>query len=239
MNTARTITEALFKHTPFALACAMTVFAFLTAMLLVFLIERAAHKQRQHSRYLQKLIADHAPDETIIAVYRQQKPIRHLQIIRYVCCAIFFFSCISIAEFAVMYHTAKQHGFTDQYTETVHNLWDNIQYSPIEDVLPTKKTNIAVIYYRFGCEDCKLIHEELTSRITPADNVYWVNTRSKQGIALRESYPIPKVPTAIYINENGIATTYVLYKKSTQQDRTVIEVHQKNIAQLNEQIAND
>lgn len=89
-----------------------------------------------------------------------------------------------------------------------------IEYSPEEDVLPDDYSELKgkiILYFRFGCQDCEDVYEDLSRQIEPVrDDVYWVSTRSEQGERLRETYPVDHVPSLVYISTTGEAFKYRL-----------------------------
>lgn len=89
-----------------------------------------------------------------------------------------------------------------------------IEYSPEENVLPEDYNELKgkiILYFRFGCQDCEDVYEDLSRQIEPVkDDVYWVSTRSEQGEKLRETYPVDHVPSLVYISTTGEAFKYRL-----------------------------
>lgn len=128
--------------------------------------------------------------------------------------------------------TANKHGFTEPKTTTLNTICNSIKYSPTEDILPSDKTDIIVIYYRFGCSDCELLYNKIKNRTDNVNHIYWIATRSKQGIELRKSYPITEVPSSIYIDTSGEMTEYSLSIKSTSNNQTSISLNEKNLNNL-------
>lgn len=130
-------------------------------------------------------------------------------------------SICAILSFAVMltlnisYSVAQKHG---AYTRnmTIETMYDGIARSPIESTLPENLDGCIIIYYRFDCPDCKAIYDDLMTASENVDNIYFVSSRSEQGSALLNQFPVEEVPSGIYIRMytyNG-ALTYtkkVLY----------------------------
>ena len=82
--------------------------------------------------------------------------------------------------------------------------------SPYETKLPDDFTELAgklVVYYRY---DCSLCHDEMKNIQTALKDypVYYVCTRSEQGKALRELYPIDAVPSIVYICNDPVSVHY-------------------------------
>lgn len=105
---------------------------------------------------------------------------------------------------------ASNHGM---YTNdiTIEQLLQGVSHSPVEDDLPDDLSGSIILFYRFGCKDCEAVYEELAAYVAEKPNVYWVSSRSKQGEALRKTYPIESVPTGIYIHADDTDT----YTKKT------------------------
>ena len=60
-----------------------------------------------------------------------------------------------------------------------------------------------VIYYRFGCRDCEQIYDELKEDVEKSGiSATWVATRTSNGQALLEYYPVEEVPTLILIKKH-------------------------------------
>lgn len=113
------------------------------------------------------------------------------------------------------YIVATFHGL---YTTdlTVKQLHTGIKNTPVEDKLPDDIEGCIIIFYKFGCTDCGAIYEDLSAYTKDLENVYWISSRSEQGKALRVTYPIESVPTAIYIHVNSDDNSYT--KKALHAD---------------------
>lgn len=114
-------------------------------------------------------------------------------------------SVIAIASVLVMitlnasYAVAQKHG---AYTRdiTIESMYYGISHSPVESTLPeTLEPGAIIIYYRFDCPDCHAIYEDLMRATENVDNIYFVSSRSEQGKALIELYPVNEVPSGIYL----------------------------------------
>lgn len=112
---------------------------------------------------------------------------------------------------------------------TFYEILNSLKDTPKEDTLPKDLSGSIVIFYRFGCPDCKAIYPELNERLSDVPDVYYVLSRSEQGKELRKSYPIPSVPTAMYFSANGKhCYTYELDK---QEDGTTV-LNTENLERL-------
>lgn len=127
---------------------------------------------------------------------------------------------------------AIKHGFTEYKTTTLNEICYSITHSPIEDTLPTNLNDTIIIYYRFGCSDCELLYNKIYNRLNNVNHVYWVATRSEQGIELRKTYPIAEVPTSIYIDTSGEMTEYTLSTKTENNNQTTISLNEENLNAL-------
>lgn len=68
--------------------------------------------------------------------------------------------------------------------------------------------NKAVIYVRYDCVDCIVLHDELAS----IQDVIFLSSRSKRGKAARELYDIhlTEVPQGVYIDPDGNAMNIII-----------------------------
>lgn len=139
-------------------------------------------------------------------------------------CKIILYSVILITTvlIATAWHTARTartHGCTNaQLKETTADcIWRSIDCSPVENTLPEDKTSKIILYYKFGCKDCEAIYQELYLHTKDIPDIYWIATRSEQGINLRKQYPIKNVPSGIAVNHTGNTLTKVLYRKNRNQ----------------------
>lgn len=111
---------------------------------------------------------------------------------------------------AVLYHEARQRGL-ESSDIPMSELIDGIRHSPKASKLPVDGdiTGSVVIYYRFGCNDCHAVYASLRTLVDGNDDVYWVPTRSEQGVELRTRYPVAEVPAAVYVYKND-PSSYVI-----------------------------
>lgn len=136
-------------------------------------------------------------------------------------------SAVTFTEGVTLYYHAKQHGMY-QHSMTWKEIQNNLQTSPKEDTLPNHLQNSLIIYYKFGCEDCEAIYTDLNTLLKGKSNVYWISTRSKQGIELRKTYPVSKVPSGIYITDRNAAIIKPLYQ--TKESHAIL--HHENLTML-------
>lgn len=133
---------------------------------------------------------------------------------------IFVLTILGIAILFASYNIATKHGL---YTTdlTINQLYNGIKNTPVEDKLPEDTSGCIILFYKFGCKDCEAIYNELLEYTKNKPKIYWVSSRSEQGKALLENYPIESVPTGIYIHTNSDKTRYTkksLYYTSNSGD---------------------
>lgn len=152
---------------------------------------------------------------------------------------------------AIVYINALSHGADEEkYTR------EYVLKHPSEVLYSTIKSHKAaydyepgygdvVIYYRFGCKDCEQIYDELKKDVEDSGiNVVWIATRTSNGKALLEYYPVKEVPTLILIKKSGEYEEYKPYtlndKGEADYDETLIpylkELQDGMYAEIKEQI---
>lgn len=149
----------------------------------------------------------------IIKATKKEKPkpwIYPTQVIAFV---ILIFTATAQINAIKLNTIADKHGFYQIDTMPIKQIYPEIDALPEENDLPENMTDVTVIYYKFGCPDCKAIHKDLHEQLKVYDNVYYIYTRSKTGKQLRKTYPVKKIPSAIYIDKNKHTYACVLYKK--------------------------
>ena len=157
---------------------------------------------------------EHDEYENYIKVSKRRIPATIISIVISVC---MIFSMLSIYALLDTYHIAYTHGYRGTLQENASGLWKTIHETPVEDKLPDNIDDLnqcLILYYRFGCPDCAATFKDISSRVKDVDGVYWVASRSDQGIKLRETYPVAEVPAGIYIRKDGTTVDYVLYYKT-------------------------
>lgn len=89
-----------------------------------------------------------------------------------------------------------------------------------EDRLPEDLANSIIIFYRDDCGDCAAVYPELAAMLKGENAVYWIKSRSAQGMKLRGDYPIAAVPAAVYIESDG-KTNHTVYLSEIKDGRTI------------------
>lgn len=85
-----------------------------------------------------------------------------------------------------------------ELNSTVQDFIKGFTVTPMEDRLPDDIGHTLIIFYRYDCNDC---HQTLPAIQEALKDypVFYINSRSTQGEALREEYPISFVPSLVYI----------------------------------------
>lgn len=106
-----------------------------------------------------------------------------------------------LAIYGVFYAKAFSKGMpiADLYRESTLAISERICALPDESELPEDLTGCIVIVYRWGCQDCDDVMPVLRNRLSENPAVYYCSSRSPQGKALLEQYPVAQVPAGIYI----------------------------------------
>ena len=110
------------------------------------------------------------------------------------------------------YLIAKDHGYNAGPNVNIASLWTHIHTSPVEDEIPGTVEGKLFILYRFGCADCNDTYEDIRTKLEGISDTYWIASRSDQGQAFLKEHPVPEVPTALYIKQDGTELTFKLYK---------------------------
>lgn len=212
--------EPIFSkiHLPILILCSFLVF--IASIRCLYVLEK--HKLQRNIK--QKLSDDNSSNT--------HKEIKYLMLWRFLTSCTVFLTGITWIFSLNLFYTAYQHGFREYMKQNIHDIINSIEYSPEEDTLPNDITNITVIYYRFGCKDCEKMYHSLSEKFDNVSDVYWIATRSKQGTKLRETFPIETVPSAIYISDKETAVLFELYTKSTENNKTTIELNENGIDDL-------
>lgn len=86
---------------------------------------------------------------------------------------------------------------------TIGEMASGFLNSPYEDDLSQDLSGKLIILYRFDCGNCHDVYPDLKEAIKDRE-AYWVCSRSEQGRALLEKYPVSSVPTGMYICHDGV-----------------------------------
>ena len=146
-----------------------------------------------------------------LAKKKQKKP----PIILVAVLLILTIACLGASLYSAMFiNNARKHGMwngNNFITDVVK--WMDV--TPVEDELPEDLTDCFIVFYRFDCKDCHQIWDDLKKEADTffehtGSKVYFVSTRSKQGEALRETIPVEKVPSAVYIKDMNATVPYYM-----------------------------
>lgn len=127
------------------------------------------------------------------------------------------FSVTALICLTATYAKAKTHGYFKDANVTVAELWKGIHGTPEQSDIPSDietRTQCLILYFKFGCPDCAATHKDIEAAVGHLDDTYWVSSRSDIGRKLLEKYPVPEVPSAVYIKKDGTYLTYILYKST-------------------------
>ena len=119
---------------------------------------------------------------------------------------------------------ASSHGMY-QNNLSIKEIQDLIKVTPKESKLPSNLNNALIIYYKFGCPDCRAIYNDLTDKLKDKQ-VYWISVKSKTGIDLLNKYPTSEVPAGLYITNNSSGVIKSLSK--TLNNKTVLDINNLN-----------
>lgn len=178
-----------------------------------------------HTKYCKKY--EETEDEKII---RRENLLRFLVLILFFTTGLFFSNAVTIG---TAFYTAKSHGFTadadGKYTITYGEmLYLNRNSVKETDIDVNDLKGKAVIYVRYDCPDCVMLHSQLAE----LDDMIFLSSRTDKGKSARELYSIvlTEVPQGVYIDENGKAT--VINIMQGQGDNLTLDLQQ--IAALRE-----
>lgn len=105
---------------------------------------------------------------------------------------------------------ARTHGATNEslnrisWYEVITHTLNTPKESEIKDL--NNLSDCYIIYYKFTCPDCTGTYRELQQWLNahpPDANLYYVAADSKNGMELRQNFPVDTVPSMIYIYPNG------------------------------------
>ena len=171
----------------------------LVIAIMFFVISEKKRAKTQHERNEIALTLHEHPEESVPL----KKAARRETLFTVSSIALFSVIIISVfcvTSFGVTFKAAWDRG-----------LWNSIHVTHVEDELPEDLSQKLIICYRFGCKDCEDTYEALTEALQNTQDVYWIATRSKQGVAFKDKYNVETVPSAIYITKNGEALSFTLY----------------------------
>lgn len=120
---------------------------------------------------------------------------------------------------------AVKYGAYDDFyeTETISSIRDNTEKGFIDQSgsLPTDLSGSILIYFRYGCNDCKATHDDITEAVKGHKDVYFVSTRSATGRLLIQKYPAEVVPSGTYIYSGEGNNCFTLKLYDTSDGKTI------------------
>lgn len=209
--------EPIFSHV--YLPILMTCTAILTIIMTIGLYLIAVHWMSNDTRTVSENYKKHHHS-------KKEWTFKFLYSVMYF--LILSYTTISFA----LFYTAYQHGYREYMTQDIQEIIYAVKHTPVEDVLPDDLTNTTIIYYRFGCNDCNKIDNQLQEKFKNSPNTYWVATRSEQGKDLRKDYPVESVPSALYIDNQKTGIVFDLAIKQTINGKISTSVNEQNINEL-------
>ena len=170
-------------------------------------------------------------NETNSGVQHKVTAVKALILLLFSTSGLFIGNLISIA---ITYNTAISHGMTPNINTGQYDLtYGEIQAYNKKSI---KETDIdiddlkgkAVIFVRYDCPDCILLHDQLAQ----LDDMVFLSSRSTLGKSARELYDInlTEVPQGAYIDIDGNVTTISI----VHRDENTITLDLQQIAILRE-----
>lgn len=119
-----------------------------------------------------------------------------------VCMCVIAIGLAIAITFLTIYIVASNHGM-DNPNITISEVIDGIKHTPKENnKLPDDTKGSIIILYKFDCDDCKAIYNDLSDALKDNENIYWISSTSKQGKKLTEEFTVSEVPTGLYMRYN-------------------------------------
>lgn len=225
INFIEELLEPIFSnvHLPVMMTCLII----LSILITVGLYHITAH-------YMNKHVKEQTPSN-IEKIYTKPMTIKRYHwsktewTFKFIYTLVYFLALTYTTLSCMLFAIAYQHGYREYMKQTVHEIIYSVKHTPIESKLPNDLTNATIIYYRFGCNDCNKIDNQLQEKFKDSPKTYWVATRSKQGKDLREDYPIESVPSAVYITEDKKGIVFDLATKTTINEKVSTSVNEDNV----------
>lgn len=139
----------------------------------------------------------------------------------YIAAMLALYACI-FAYSAKMSVDGIRHGVYDPDT-TLHEISERLPVTPVESAVPDDVSGSLLIYFRFGCSDCEAVYNNLYSELKNIPNVYYVSTRSEQGLELLAKYPVEETPSAVYVYPDGTAFAKSVLHKTDNTGAVVLD----------------
>lgn len=147
---------------------------------------------------------------------------------RIITITVIIFAAITLVFIAINV-AGMQHGMTKADMPTTEVIY-RINHTPKQTKkLPEDTKGSIIVLYRFDCDDCTAIYDDLASLLNETvdkDNknkIYYVSAESKLGKELAEEFSITEVPTGLYMRYNDYdesikAVRYSLYTTDNNGD---------------------
>ena len=117
----------------------------------------------------------------------------------------FAISLLVIIIYSIIFSNATKYGaYGDFYKKnTLAEIQYNIRHGFLDqsDEVPDDPKGCVILFFKWNCEDCTNIHDDLLAKLKEYDlfKTYFVSSRSEKGQELLEKYPMDSVPSGIYI----------------------------------------
>lgn len=235
INTIQNLLLPLFGKLPLLFCMIVFSILFILATYCIFDLEKFRFKQknlREQKELLLKTEQNDIVKQKLHEINTKIRPAKNTMVTRYLCVLTLCCTGIISVTCFCLFQKAYNHGYREYTKHNINEIIHAVKNTPVEDTLPENLENIIVVYYRFGCNDCNLLYNELSACFSEINDVYWIATRSKQGKHLREQFPVENVPSALFIKNETTAVTFDLYTKRKINDSITISPNTKNIQKL-------
>lgn len=187
---------------------------------------------------LQKSYFEKHPDDSDKKIYKRKIAWRSVYIL-VLCCFGISISNAFMTSYA--FCVGVSHGMApDPETQKYDIPYKDVVYfneNSIKetDIDPADLKNRIIIYVRYDCPDCVILHRDLEALNT--GRIVFLSSRSKTGLAVRELYDIhlAEVPQGVYINSEGKSTLVSIISGEGEN----LTLEQEQIATLFNMQAND
>ena len=127
-------------------------------------------------------------------------------------------SIVLLIIYAQYTNIAVAHGSYDNVHnyQTISEIKECDRYGYIESKLPNNTSDCIIIFFKYGCDDCAVIHDDLMAYIADIKYpVYFVSSRSDIGKPMIDKYDVPEVPAVTVVLSDDFVT-----KKLCTSDKT-------------------
>lgn len=154
-----------------------------------------------------------------------------MAIVSVIACAMMLLSALVLLACKSTMDAARDKGYADGWDVSPSALWAGTDAAMEQDPVPADLSGCIVFYYKFGCEDCELLGNELYEAVSAMAPTYRVATRSEQGKTMISKYPVTSVPSCVYVRPDGIPLYYTLYIDKGTEPSVINEDALRDLAQ--------